>query len=306
MTERETTIEAEAEITIESLVGNRTPALIFDQNNILHLLLDRASVLDRTYLCPLKNAFIVEAVLRASIRAGSLNLTATSGLNPLVIEKWHNKPDLERDPNLEAAKIARKVAGEKGFVGGVISPTIGIEYMWDLQDQFVRSVVRQAESLRSGGVSYYLYKFSNIWLFRRIIDGIAFSDKRQGNKPLPIIFTFPIKESSKIPQLVKVVQETNRVLAAGITLDFDELQESLWEIRELKAKLGNTPLVVMLYGRYKYSGTKIVPVLKADHIYWIIQELAKRGVSIVGLTNGVDLSSVKELVKYQQLLAKFC
>jgi len=301
----------EVQITIESLMKNRPIVIAVDPTSLL-----AADTVGNNgvhpCLYPLHHRKEAIELITALMNKGILVLTPTLYSNPLNVEFALGLEGMAFHLNLESARLTRKAVG-KGFpIGGLMSIELGLELIGPRRDiserQIIRAFAEQAEALVIGGVNYLvLTGIKNSDILRRIINGIRFSASCPNSNNSKIIFTLPIEEAcriqdgSEIPTLVKIVQETGNVLAAGVTLDFAELSDSLERIRKLSVQLGNIPVIVMLEGNYRYAdnGREIVPTLDVVQIQTAIEKLKGCEVSIVGFTHGVTLKLVQELSRHQ-------
>jgi len=256
----------------------------------------------------LKNPKLVVSIHKGYVDAGAdIIETNTFGANRIKLVDYKLDKQV-REINIEAAKLARKAIGDKGFVCGSIGP-LGkmLDPLGEVSfDQAYEAFAEQAKALEEGGVDVFsIETISDLQEMRAAV--IAAKNETK----VPIISSLTYDEGEKTvygtsPEVAVVVLEALGVdvIAANCSTG----PEGMLKVAKRLLAATSVPVMVMpnagmpelIEGRAVY---KMTPVKFAE----FAEKFAKLGVRIIGGCCGTGPEHIKEIklkIKNEKLKIK--
>jgi 5-methyltetrahydrofolate--homocysteine methyltransferase len=231
----------------------------------------------------LKNPEIVEAIHRAYVEAGAdIIETNTFGANALKLSDY-GLEKRAKEINIEAAKLARKAIGDKGFVCGSIGP-LGkmIEPLGEISfDQAYQVFAEQAKALEEGGVDVVsIETISDLQEMRAAVIAVKTETK------LPIIASLTYDENGKTvygtpPEVAVVVLEALGVNV--ISANCSTGPEGILKVAKRYLALTKLPVMVMPNaGMPELIGNRAVYKMTPERFGRFAKKFLEMGVKIMG------------------------
>jgi len=253
-------------------------------------------------MCPeninLENSEAIEKVHRQYIEAGADIIETNSfGGNYFKLKQYGLENKLY-DINYQAAAIAKKAMGDKGYVAGSIGPTgkmIKTEGELSLEEA-VKGFARQAKALSDGGVDLFIIEtMFDLWEAKAALMGI-----RQVCD-LPVICQLTYQENGRTltgtdPKSQVITLESTGAFAVGTncSLGAKEMIPIVKEIRKnssvFVSAVPNAGLPILVDG-------KTVFPMKVREFCGYAKQMLKVGVNIIGGCCGTTPDFIRALRK---------
>ncbi len=246
----------------------------------------------------IKNPKIVESVHQAYVNAGAdIIETNTFGANRIKLAEYKLDKKVE-EINIQAAKIARKAIGTKGFVCGSIGP-LGqlIDPLGEVTfDQAYEAFAEQAKALEKGGVDVICVEtISDLQEMR----AAAIAVKNETKLPLICSLTYDPGEKTiygTSPEVAAAVLESigADILAANCSTGPEDM---LKVCRRLLAASSKLIMAMPNAGMPELIDDKAVYKMTPKKFAEYGVKLAKLGVNIIGGCCGTGPEHIGELKK---------
>jgi len=250
----------------------------------------------------LKNPEVVEEIHRAYVEAGAdIIETNTFGANALKLSDYGLEKRV-KEINIEAAKLARKAMGDKGFVCGSIGP-LGkmIEPLGEISfDQAYQVFAEQAKALEEGGVEVVsIETISDLQEMRAAVIAVKTETK------LPIIASLTYDENGKTvygtpPEVAVVVLEALGVNV--ISANCSTGPEGILKVAKRYLALTKLPVMVMPNaGMPELIGNRAVYKMTPERFGRFAKKFLEMGVKIVGGCCGTGpehIRAIKRALSY--------
>ncbi|MFH1576365.1 MAG: homocysteine S-methyltransferase family protein [Candidatus Margulisiibacteriota bacterium] len=246
----------------------------------------------------IKNPKLVESIHKAYVAAGAdIIETNTFGANQIKLTDYKLDKQV-REINLEAAKIARKAIGQKGFVCGSIGP-LGkmIDPLGEVTfDQACQAFAEQAKALEDGGVDVISVEtISDLQEMRAAVIAVKNETK------LPLIASLTYDDGEKTiygtsAEVAVVVLEALGVdvIAANCSIG----PEGMLKVVKAFQTMSSLPVMVMPNaGMPELVGNKAVYKMTPKKFGWFAAKFAKLGVRIIGGCCGTGPEHIRAVKK---------
>ncbi|MEE8637754.1 MAG: homocysteine S-methyltransferase family protein [Candidatus Margulisiibacteriota bacterium] len=256
----------------------------------------------------LKNPKLVESIHKGYVDAGAdIIETNTFGANRIKLADYKLDKQI-KEMNIEAAKLARKAIGDKGFVCGSIGP-LGkmLDPLGEISfDQAYETFAEQAKALEEGGVDVVsIETLSDLQEMRAAVIAVKNETK------LPIISSLTYDDGEKTiygtpPEAAVVVLEAlgADVIAANCSTGPEGMLKVCRKLLEVSSK----PIMVMPNaGMPELIDNRAVYKMTPTRFGEFAGKFAKLGVRIIGGCCGTGPEHIKEIklkIKNEKLKIK--